>query len=161
MYHQHICCDRSKFVTVEPSSNKTITGVAGEVPVLGHGRVKIGNISLFNVAYVPSMHFNLIPIKRASSVSDCRFVFDNSSVYAIFKSGEVKRFGSTKNGLYVLDRPSMLKVPGKELSFTGSELTIDSSVPIYDPLSLRPKAKASAGQALRLLPYAQTVDVSL
>ena len=82
-------------------------------------------------------------------------------MYAIFKSGEVRDFGSTKNGLYVLDRPSMLKVPGKELSFT--ELTTNnlSLVPIYDPLSLRPKAKASAGQALRLLPYAQTVDVSL
>ena len=104
----HICCDRSKFVTFEPSSNTTITGVAGEVPVLGHGRVEIGNISFFNVAYVPSMHFNLISIERASSVSNCRFVFDNSSVYAIFKSGEVKRFGSTKNGLYVLDPPGML-----------------------------------------------------
>ena len=104
----HICCDRSKFVTFEPSSNTTITGITGEVPVLGHGRVKIGNISFFNVAYVPSMHFNLISIKRASSVSNCRFVFDNSSVYAIFKSGEVKRFGSTKNGLYVLDPPGML-----------------------------------------------------
>ena len=56
----HICCDRSKFVTFEPSFNTTITGVAGEVPALGHGRVKIGNISLFDVAYVPSMHFNLI-----------------------------------------------------------------------------------------------------
>ena len=161
MYHPHICCDRSKFVTFEHSSNTTNTGVAGEVPVLGHSKVKICNISFFDGAYVPSMHFNLIPIKRASSVSDCRFVFDNSSVYAIFKPREVKRFGSTKNGLYILDRPSMLKVPGKELSFIGSELTVDSSVPIYDPLSPRPKAKASAGQDLRLLPYAQTVDVSL
>ena len=89
------------------------------------------------------MHFNLISIKRASSVSDCRFVFDKSSVHAIFKSGEVKSFGPTKNGLYVLDRPSMLKESGKELSLAGSELTIDSSVPIYDPLLLRPKAKAS------------------
>ena len=122
----HMCCDRSKFVTFEPSSNTTITGVAGEVPVLGHGKVKIGNLSFSDVAYVPSMHFNLISIQRASSVSDCQFVFDNSLVYAIFKSGEVKRFGSTKNGLYVLDLPSTLKEPVMELSFASSKLTIGS-----------------------------------
>ena len=96
MYNPHICCDRSKFVTFEPSSNTAITRVVGEVPELGHGRAKISNISLFDVAYIPSVCFNLISIKRASSVLDCRFVFDNISVYAIFKSGEVKRFGSTK-----------------------------------------------------------------
>ena len=122
----HMCCDRSKFVTFEPSSNTTITGAAGEVPVLCHGKVKIGNISFSHVAYVPSMRFNLISIKRVSSVSNCLFVFDNSSVHALFKSGEVKRFGSTKNGLYVLDLPSTLKEPGKELSSASSKLTIGS-----------------------------------
>ena len=55
----------------------------------------------------------------------------------------------------------MLKESGKELSFAGSELTADSSLPIYDHLLLRPKVRASAGRTLGSPSYARTMEASL
>ena len=69
--------DCLKYVTLESFSNPIITGVAGEIPVLGQGKVKAGNMLFYNVAHFSSMHFDLISTKCALSALGCHFIFDN------------------------------------------------------------------------------------
>ena len=71
----HVCCDRSMFSTFMPAESSTISGIAGNAPILGYGRVELKQITLNNVAYIPSMSFNLISIKRASVIANVRFIF--------------------------------------------------------------------------------------
>ena len=72
----HVCCDRSKFSTFMPAESSTISGIGSNAPILGYGRVELGEITLNNVGYIPSMMFNLISIKRASVNANLRFIFD-------------------------------------------------------------------------------------
>ena len=74
----HVCCDRSMFSTFMPAESSTISGIAGNAPILGYGRVELKQITLNNVAYIPSMSFNLISIKRASVIANVRFIFDQN-----------------------------------------------------------------------------------
>ena len=133
----HVCCDRSMFSTFMPAESSTISGIAGNAPILGYGRVELKQITLNNVAYIPSMSFNLISIKRASVIANVRFIFDQNSLSVIYPSNKVKQLGTVKNGLYVLDRPSMRH--HGEVSYVGSEVLFDTSNAVYDPLLPRPK----------------------
>ena len=83
------------------------------------------------------MSFNLISIKRASVIANVRFIFDQNSLSVIYPSNKVKQLGTVKNGLYVLDRPSMRH--HGEVSYVGSEVLFDTSNAVYDPLLPRPK----------------------
>ena len=103
----HVCCDRSMFSTFMPAESSIISGIAGNAPILGYGRVELEDITLNNVAYVPSMSFNLILIKRASVIANVRFIFDQNSLSVIYPSNRVKQLGRVKSGLYVLVRLSM------------------------------------------------------
>ena len=133
----HVCCDRSMFSTFMPAESSTISGIAGNAPILGYGRVELKQITLNNVAYIPSMSFNLISIKRASVIANVRFIFDQNSLSVVYPSNKVKQLGTVKNGLYVLDRPSMRH--HGEVSYVGSEVLFDTSNAVYDPLLPRPK----------------------
>ena len=103
----HVCCDRSMFSTFMPAESSTISGIAGNAPILGYGRVELEDITLTDVAYIPSMPFNLISIKRASVIANVRFIFDQNSLSVIYPPNKVTRVGTVKNSLYVLDRPDI------------------------------------------------------
>ena len=133
----HVCCDRSMFSTFMPAESPTVSGIAGNAPILGYNRVELGEITLMEVAYIPSMSFNLISIKRASVNANLRFIFDQNSLSVIYLSERVKQLGTVKNGLYVLDRPD-IRHHG-EVSYVGSEVSFRTSNTVYDPLLPRPK----------------------
>ena len=92
----HVCCDRSMFSTFVPAKSSTISGIAGSAAILDYGRVDLGEITLNNVAYIPSMTFNLISIKRASVIANVRFIFDQNSLSVIYPSNKVKQLGMVK-----------------------------------------------------------------
>ena len=92
----HVCCDQSVFSSVKPAEGSTISGITGNAPILGYGRVELENITLTDVAYVPSISFNLISIKRASVIANVRFVFDQNSLSVIYPSNKVKQLGTVK-----------------------------------------------------------------
>ena len=92
----HVCCDRSMFSTFMPAESSIISGIAGSAPILGYGRVEMEEITLNNVAYVPSMSFNLISIKRASVIANVRFIFDQNSLSVIYPSNKVKQLGMVR-----------------------------------------------------------------
>ena len=137
----HVCCDRSMFSTFMPAESSTISGIAGNAPILGYGRVELEDITLNNVAYIPSMMFNLISIKRASVIANLRFIFDQNSLSVIYPSNKVKQLGTVKNGLYVLDRPD-IRHHG-EVSYVGSKFSFNTSNAVYDSLLPRPKNSLS------------------
>ena len=103
----HVCCDRSMFSTFMPAESSTISGIAGNAPILGYGRVELEDITLNNVTYIPSMSFNLISIRRAAVNTNLRFMFDQNSLSVIYPPNKVTRVGTVKNSLYVLDRPDI------------------------------------------------------
>ena len=103
----HVYCDRSMFSTFKPTEGSTISGIGGNAPILGYGRVDLGEITLADVADIPSMMFNLISIKRASVIANLRFILDQNSLSVIYPPSKVKQLGTVKNGLHVLVRPSM------------------------------------------------------
>ena len=121
------------FSTFMPAESYTISGIAGNASILGYGRVELENITLMDVAYIPSMSFNLILIRRASVTANVRFIFDQNSFSVIYPSKKVKQVGTVKNGLYVLDRPGMWH--HGEVSCAGSEVSfnfvIPSTIPCY------------------------------
>ena len=137
----HVCCDRSMFSTFIPTEGSTISGIAGNAPILGYSRVELGEITLTDVAYIPSMSFNLISIRRTSVNTNLRFIFDQNSLSVIYPSNKVKQLGMVKNGLYVLDRPSMWH--HGEVSYVGSEVSFNTSNTVYNPLLPRPKNSLS------------------
>ena len=157
----HVCCDRSMFSTFKPAESSTISGIAGNASILGYGRVELGEITLADVAYIPSMTFNLISIKRASVIANVRFVFDQNSLSVIYPSNKVKQLGTVKNSLYVLDRPNIWH--HGESSYVGSEVSFNTSNTIYDPLQPQPKNSLSTQVKLDesvfpLEGYNQTID---
>ena len=117
----HVCCDRSMFSNFIPTEGSTISGIAGNAPILGYGRVELEDITLNNVAYIPSMKFNLISIKRASVIAILRFIFDQDCPSVVYPSGKVKQVGTVKNGPYMLVRPDIWH--HKEVSYVGSEVS--------------------------------------
>ena len=137
----HVCCDRSMFSNFIPTEGSTISGIAGNAPILGYGRVELEDITLNNVAYIPSMKFNLISIKRASVIANVRFIFGQNSLSVVYPSNNAKQIGTVKNGLYVLVGPSIWH--HGEVSYVGSEVSFDTSNAVYDPLLPRPKKSLS------------------
>ena len=137
----HVCCDRSMFSTFTPTEGSTISGIGGSAPILGYGRVDLGEITLADVAYIPSMTFNLISIRRASVNTNLRFIFAHDCLSVVHPSGKVKQVGTVKNDLYVLVRPSMWH--HGEVSYVGSEVSFTTSSAVYDPLLPRPKNSLS------------------
>ena len=133
----HVCCDQSVFSSVKPAEGSTVSGIAGNAPILGYGRVELEDTTLHNVAYIPSMSFNLISIKRASVIANLHFMFDQNSLSVIYPSNKVKQVGTVKNGLYVLVRPDIRH--HREVSYVGSEVSFTTSNAVYDPLLPRPK----------------------
>ena len=133
----HVCCDQSMFSTFVPAESSTISGIAGNAPILGYGRDELEDITLNNVAYIPSMMVNLISIKRASVIANLRFIFAHDCLSVVHPSGKVKQVGTVKNGLYVLDRPDIWH--HGEVSYVGSEVSFTTSNAVYDPLLPRPK----------------------
>ena len=95
------------FSTFMPAESSTISGIAGNASILVYGRVELEGITLMDVAYIPSMSFNLISIRRAPVNANLRFTFDQNSLSVIYPSNKVNQLGTVKNGLYVLVRPSM------------------------------------------------------
>ena len=92
----HVCCDRSMFTPFIPTEGSTISGIAGNAPILGYGRVDLGEITLNNVAYIPSMSFNLISIRRASVNANVRLIFDQDSLSVIQPANNAKQIGTVK-----------------------------------------------------------------
>ena len=137
----HVCCDRSMFSTFMPTESSTVSGIAGNAPILGYNRVELENITLMDVAYIPSMTFNLISIRRASVNTNLRFIFAHDCLSVVHPSGKVKQVGTVKNGLYVLDRPDMWHQG--ELSYAGSEVSFNTCNTVYDPLLPQPKNSLS------------------
>ena len=83
------------FSDFTPCLEGTITGIAGSVKVEGEGSVKLGNKTLRNVAYIPSIPVNLISMKAATQRYGSAFVLDSTGVYV--KAGETwKKVGSLK-----------------------------------------------------------------
>ena len=106
----HVCHDRDLFTDFKPCHGRTITGIAGSVKVEGEGLVKIGDKTLHNVAYVPSIPVNLISMKAATRRSGSAFILDSTGVYV--KAGEtLKKVGSLKNGLYIYDLGDKRQTP--------------------------------------------------
>ena len=137
----HVYCDRSMFSTFMPAESSTISGIAGNASILGYGSVELEDITLHNVAYIPSMMFNLISIKRASVIANVRFIFDQNSLSVVYPSNKVKQFGTVKDCLYVLVRPDLWH--HGEVSYVGSEVSFRTSNAVYDPLLPRPKNSLS------------------
>ena len=75
----HVCCDRTMFSSFTLTEGSTISGIGGNASILGYGRVELEETTLNNLAYIPSMSFNLISIKRASVNDNLRFIFDQHS----------------------------------------------------------------------------------
>ena len=84
------------FSTFMPAESSTISGIAGNAPILGYGRVDLGEITLNNVAYIPSMSFNLISIRRASVNANVRLIFDQDSLSVIQPANNAKQIGTVK-----------------------------------------------------------------
>ena len=137
----HVCCDRSMFSTFTPTEGSTISDIGVNAPILGYGRVHLGETTLNNVAYIPSMSFNLISIRRASVNTNLRFIFAHDCLSVVHPSGKLKQVGTVKNGLYVLDRPD-IRHHG-EVSYVGSEVSFTTSNAVYDPLLPQPKNSLS------------------
>ena len=129
------------FSTFSPAESSTISDIAGNAPILGYGRVGLKEITLNNVAYIPSMMFSLISIKRASVIANVRFIFDQNSLSVIYPSNKVKQLGTVKSGLHVLVRPDMWHQG--ELSYAGSEVSFNTCNTVYDPLLPQPKNSLS------------------
>ena len=76
---QHISHDRSMFTDlIEGNENEFgfIEGIRGRSAIKGIGTVDLGHVVLYNVAYIPDSHVNLISVKMASAKSNMKFVFD-------------------------------------------------------------------------------------
>ena len=124
-----------------PAESSTISGIGGSAAILGYGRVDLGEITLADVAYIPSMSFNLISSRRASVNTNLRFIFAHDCLSVVYPSGKVKQVGTVKNGLCVLNRPSMWH--HGEVSYVGSKVSFNTSNAVYDPLLPRPKNSLS------------------
>ena len=133
----HVCCARSMFSTFTPTKGSTISGIGGNAPILGYGRVEPGEITLTDVAYIPSMSFNLISSRHASVNTNLRFIFAHDCLSVVYPSGKVKQVGTVKNGLCVLNRPSIWH-HGK-VSYVGGEVSFNTCNTVYDPLLPRRK----------------------
>ena len=130
----HVCCDRSMFSTFTPTEGSTISGIGGSAPILGYGRVDLGEITLTDVAYIPSMSFNLISIRHASVNTNLSFIFAQDCLSIVYASKKVKQLGTVKKSLYVLDRPDIWH--HGEVSYVGSEVSFSTCNTVYDPLPL-------------------------
>ncbi|KAK5961501.1 uncharacterized protein PWA37_001362 [Arxiozyma heterogenica] len=68
---------------VEGNENEfgVIEGIGGKTAIKGIGTVQLGHVTLYNVAYVPNGHVNLISVKMASAKSNMKFIFDKTKVF--------------------------------------------------------------------------------
>ncbi|EDO14410.1 Tkp5 protein [Vanderwaltozyma polyspora DSM 70294] len=115
----HISCNRESFSNFRPSTNNgTISGVAGAVKIRGYGDVRVGKLTLCDVAYVPDLQVNLISIRQASKKAGCSFSFDETGAYVLSANNKLTKIGSLYKKLYVLDQ-SLSKIEETQMSFVA------------------------------------------
>ena len=99
----HICCQKELFTELVYERGTTLSGIAGTITIAGRGTVTLGNNTIYNVAYAPSLPFNLFSVSQCTTVTGNTFVFTSKSVSVVHPEGSSFRFGTTKRGLYIFD----------------------------------------------------------
>ena len=99
----HICCQKELFTELVYERGTTLSGIAGTITISGRGTVALGNTTIHNVAYAPSLPFNLFSVSQCTTVTGNTFVFTSKSVSLVLPEGSSFRFGTTKGGLYIFD----------------------------------------------------------
>ena len=140
----HIACRKEYFSELKLEQTGNVAGVAGSVPILGHGTVLLDNIRLIDVAYVPALPFNLISIKKATDTSGYKFTFTNDSVLSATPEGTINSIGFRKKGLYVFGALETNKsMPASRYTMFGQDVSYVSRSHSYDPLLSVRKEKIS------------------
>ena len=107
----HICCQKELFTELVYERGTTLSGIAGTIKIAGRGTVTLGNNTIYNVAYAPSLPFNLLSVSQSTTVTGNTFVFTSKSVSVITPEGSSFRCGTTKRGLYIFDHDSDFSTP--------------------------------------------------
>ena len=115
----HICNDRSKFVTFTANEGSQIAGVAGNVSIEGYGKVVTNTHTFHNVAYVPSLPFNLLSVAAAETRANIGFSFIAGEVF-LLANGKCKKVGYRVGNLYVLGTPAKSEVNVEEYTFLSN-----------------------------------------
>ena len=71
----------------------------------------MGNNTIYNVAYAPSLPFNLLSVSQSTTITGNTFVFTSKSVSVVTPEGSSFRCGTTKRGLYIFDHDSDFSTP--------------------------------------------------
>ena len=107
----HISPDRSDFMTLHPTANRTVTGVGGStISALGIGTIKLviakgSYVLLENVLFIPASTVCLISIGCITESLQCSITFDASTVTLKNRSGSLFATGTQlpTRKLYSLD----------------------------------------------------------
>lgn len=90
----------SELVEGDENEFGVIEGIGGKTAIKGIGTVRLGHVTLYNVAYVPDGHVNLISVKIASAKSNMKFIFDKTKISTI-ENNKITQIGEMRNQLYV------------------------------------------------------------
>ena len=145
----HVCSDTALFSSLELRDGTTLNGVAGAVPILGYGTVNVGQFTLKDVAYVPSVPFNLFSVTRAISQGNYQLLYGPSEIHLVHSDGRKTLLATAKDDLYYLD--SSLEKTYAEMAFSGHQVFIENQSH-NDPLlsSEKPSTSAAAIYHARL-----------
>ena len=129
----HICCQKELFTELVYERGTTLSGIAGTITIAGRGTVTLGNNTIYNVAYAPSLPFNLFSVSQCTTVTGNTFVFTRKSVSVVLPEGSSFRCGTAKRGLYIFDPDLDFSTP--ELADLVFNTTLD---PVDKGLDLIP-----------------------
>ena len=129
----HICCQKELFTELVYERGTTLSGIAGTITIAGRGTVTLGNNTIYNVAYAPSLPFNLFSVSQCTAVTGNTFVFTRKSVSVVHPEGSSFRCGTAKRGLYIFDPDLDFSTP--ELADLVFNTTLD---PVDKGLDLIP-----------------------
>lgn len=128
----HVSHNRELFTSFKSSTNSTLRGVGGETHIYGYGDIKIGNVTLKDVAYAPDLPFNLLSVQKAITTSDYALLFDvDHHVKILDQKGYIRALASLKNNLYVVH----FGTDTKHIAMGAYDVEITSSLTgSHDPL---------------------------
>nr|KYP63418.1 hypothetical protein KK1_017987 [Cajanus cajan] len=109
-----------------PSNKKIATADGTLITVAGIGNIHINPfITLKNVLHVPKLYTNLISVQKLTNDISCNVVFNNNCcVFQDKESGRTIGRARERNGLYLLEEPSLSISEKKPVSFSHVKIFI-------------------------------------
>lgn len=100
----HMTGDIDLFDEITLKDEGVVSGVGGSMRIAGKGKVKINDVKLKNVSYVPGLPVNLLSVRAAAKNGQLRVSFTEDDVAITpIETGNVV-YGSVKHGLYYLNK---------------------------------------------------------